>query len=482
MTEIMSAMERRRRILTTSAFFALVSVACTNFETLSRPNYGYIRVTVVSTGGDLDIDGYYLVVDARQIAQLPVSPTPGSFYVPSGEHAVTLQNVADNCVVQGSNTRTVSVETGLISDVKFDVTCTPTGIVVTTRTSGIDTPESLQLTLLGRPAVTIASSGSFTIGRLAAGAYVVAVVPTANCSVAGGGQAAVTVTPGAVSPVSFDVTCGAAMRTEKIAFVDDQTSAFSGRYLMLANPDGTGLTRLRDGMSPSWSPDRTRLAYSTTTCDDSYWYYYYGRPCSGSILLVDPETGNVTLTSSGYAYEPSWAPNGAALVLEGFGERKRDLKLHVMQMSTGSISLLDIKGPASSEQPAWSPDGTRIAFVCRWSVNTDLCIVNADGSGLVQLTNDLSADLHPAWSPNGNSIAFARHPFDRTDPISGDIVVMDIATRATTVLTKGTEPTWSPDGSRLAFAGGGGLFVIDAVGTNLKRITTGDHREPAWRP
>ena len=63
-----------------------------------------------------------------------------------------------------------------------------------------------------------------------------------------------------VTPVTFDVTCSQPTRSEKIAFVDDQTAAYSGRYLMLVNPDGTGLTKLREGVSPAWSPDRTRLA------------------------------------------------------------------------------------------------------------------------------------------------------------------------------------------------------------------------------
>jgi TolB protein len=357
--------------------------------------------------------------------------------------------------------------------------------LVTTRTTGVDTPDTLLLRLNAQPIVLpTPSSGSYSIGRLAAGTYVVAVVAPANCVVSDGGQVSVTVMLRAVTSVSFDVTCSKPTRSEKIAFVDDQTSPFPERYLSLVNPDGTGAARLRAGASPSWSPDRTRLAFSTTKCsdDDFYYWYYYGPSCTGGIALLDPETGNVAAASNAYAYEPSWAPTGGALVIEGFGVRERNLKLHVLQLSSRNTSLLDIKGPDSNEQPVWSPDGTRIAFVCRWPITTDLCVVNADGSGLVRLTNDAAADLHPAWSPSGNTIAFARQSGELADPTTGQIVLIDVATRAITVLTGGTEPTWSPDGSRLAFAGVGGLFLIGADGTNLKRLTTGFHREPAWRP
>ena len=481
MNETTSAVEWRRRILATTAFFAWASVSCTNLETMSAPNFGYIRATVTSSGGDLDIDGYLVVVDAKDIIKIPANQTLASIDVETGPHAVTLQNVADNCAVQGENLKTVTVEKNRITDVKFDVDCAVTGIAVTTRTTGSDTPNVLRLSLDGQDAVA-PSSGLYSIGRLAAKSYVIGVVAPANCTVTGGAQVTVTVTSRAVTPVMFDVTCTAIARLEKIVFVEERTSP-TRQTLKLVNPDGTGLTTLQDGNAPSWSPDRTRLAFSTTSCyADDYYYFYYGDTCSGGILLLDPETGNVTTTTGGSSYNPSWAPTGVALVLEGFGVYDRDMSLHVLQLSSGNVSSLDIQGPASSEQPAWSPDGTRIAFVCRWSVNTDICIVNADGTGLVRMTNDAPDDLHPKWSPNGTRIAFARHPRGDSAPTSGEIVVVDVATGAATVLTPGTEPTWAPDGSRLAFAGIDGLFVIGADGTNLKRLTTGYHRAPAWRP
>jgi hypothetical protein len=61
-------------------------------------------------------------------------------------------------------------------------------------------------------------------------------------------------------------------------------------------------------------------------------------------------------------------------------------------------------GPADDRNPAWSPDGTKIAFMR----DGDIWVMNADGSGLVQLTTDPVYEDDPAWSPDGTKIAFMR--------------------------------------------------------------------------
>jgi TolB protein len=114
--------------------------------------------------------------------------------------------------------------------------------------------------------------------------------------------------------------------------------------------------------------------------------------------------------------------------------------------------------PGSYGMPRWSPDGTRIAFSAVVNGRPDLFIMNADGSGLSNITHHPSGDAAPSWSPDGLRLAFSS---DRDGPFD-DIYVVTLETGEVIRVTLQTDwvsneqPTWSPDGAQIAFSRIGG--------------------------
>ena len=106
---------------------------------------------------------------------------------------------------------------------------------------------------------------------------------------------------------------------------------------------------------------------------------------------------------------------------------------------------------------------------------------NPDGSGVQQLTTDGSG---PAWSPDGSKLAF-NSTVDGNQKIY--VITADGTLRTQLTFNTGsnwTAPTWSPDGSKIAFqnAGGGGIYVMDSNGANLAPLTTTADFSPSWSP
>jgi Tol biopolymer transport system component len=121
-------------------------------------------------------------------------------------------------------------------------------------------------------------------------------------------------------------------------------------------------------------------------------------------------------------------------------------------------STLTQVGPDGGFEPAVSPDGSKIAFAqftwdhgSRWNV----WVMNADGSGLTQITTDGRSSA-PAWSPDGSQIVFLRSVKSPSDPWrQTDVFVMNADGSSRTRLTKTRRwehaPTWSPDGTLIVF-------------------------------
>ena len=211
------------------------------------------------------------------------------------------------------------------------------------------------------------------------------------------------------------------------------------------------IVRLTDDAAPdqrpTWSPDSSQVAFITIDDDGA-------RVRSAEVSGSEPR-----LVAEGLA--PAWSPDGSELAVVGItGE------LAVVDVASGERRPLTDTGTPSAN-PAWSPDGTAIAFACAdgepdpedLMPRTDICVIAADGTARRSLADGGSIDSDPAWSPDGTAIAFTSGEF----LIAGtEIIVAPAAGGSPRAIGSGYSPVWSPDGRSLAIvAGTGGIQLID---------------------
>jgi serine/threonine protein kinase len=129
--------------------------------------------------------------------------------------------------------------------------------------------------------------------------------------------------------------------------------------------------------------------------------------------------------------------------------------------------------PDRGVQPVWSPDGSRLVFAQGTTAfHFQLYVVNADGTGLHRITNVATDALDPAWSPDGRMIAF--HEDSHSGNRSSLVVVGPDGSNPTTLVTMPGNvgrPAWSPDGTEIAFRVDQTIYVADADGSNVRRVT-----------
>ena len=199
-------------------------------------------------------------------------------------------------------------------------------------------------------------------------------------------------------------------------------------------------------------------------------------------------TNTLRLTGGGSTYEPcGWSPDGSKILFTGWG--LTETYVGVMNADGTGVTDLTNDPDHSYACGSWSPDGGKIVYSAYLNENNDIHIMNADGSWQVQLTNDPGSDSDPVWSPVGSYIAFVS---DRGNSGYDSLYIMKDDGSGLSRLTndggRDYAPAWSPDGTKIAYSMSNGtktdVWVIDVNTLEKVNLTNGmgDSSNPTWSP
>ena len=239
--------------------------------------------------------------------------------------------------------------------------------------------------------------------------------------------------------------------------------AFAGQgNIYLINGDGTNQRKLVAGDYPAWSPDGARLAFVRA---NDLW-----------IVSADG-SGERRLTNDGLetTSRPDWSPDGRSLVVARTGD------IYLVDAASGAERDLT-PGDRPESSPVWSPDGSAIAFARGCSSNNcsggSIYVVRPDGGGLTRVSDgetNLSSDVMPAWSPDGSRIAYLAEPAALNTQEIRTVNADGTGQKARNSREGAGAPAWSPDGRTIASGdsasgfdavnrGHSGIYAIDPAG------------------
>jgi Tol biopolymer transport system component len=415
--------------------------AAVAFQVTCTTTAGGLRVTTVTTGVDLDPDGYVVTGDGIQSQSIGVNAAR-TVSVASGLRDVSLSGIASNCHVQGENPRRTTITATRTIDLTFSLSC--------------DLLRGSRILFL-----------SYRDG--VAGIYTIHTDGTQTTNLVLGG---------------YEYKASWSPDGSRIAFESDP-DADGYAYVSVMNADGTGqtiLSRCSWFTPPAWSPDGRTIAFLDQGSAE---------PVGAQIFVIGVDAGaRRQLTHGSHInspFPPSWSPDGSRIL---FARSYDSPRIFTVAVDGGREDTLSTPGSEEYDRdPQWSRDGSRIGFI-RQTVDpiaevgvSNLWVMNGDGSRPVALTHytvDAGGTVvRFAWAPDGNGLIFSN---------VGQVNRIHADGSGQTRLFGNLWPIWSPDRTRILFeqsvGGQPDLFVMNADGSNVRNLTNdpGQDGEAAWQP
>lgn len=231
-----------------------------------------------------------------------------------------------------------------------------------------------------------------------------------------------------------------------------QSNRVGGWKLFVARLDGSELRQLTSGpgedVTPIWSPDGTQVVFvSSRGGNEDVW-----------IVRADGTAPRNLTNHPASDSHPSWSPDGRLIVFcSTRGDGDND-DVYITSVDGSGLRRLTDNGPNWDTFPSFSPDGRTILFrrllrqPAREGIltNSEVMVMNTDGTGVVNLTRHAGFDGWPSWSPDGRRIAFSSN---RSDAYQVYIMNADRSGLMRVVDSPYTDvrPQWLPDGRGLIF-------------------------------
>jgi Tol biopolymer transport system component len=267
---------------------------------------------------------------------------------------------------------------------------------------------------------------------------------------------------------------GVTVETSKIAIV----AGGPVRDVFVMNSDGGGLKNITNntkgsGAGVSWSPDGKQIAFDSS------------RDGTSHIYVINADGTGITALTRETDFRPVWSPDGKKIV---FGSvRDKAPSIYVMNTNGSAQTRLTAGNTVDTGPLSWSPDSRQIAFADLRDNGSipQIYTMGANGASQLRVRPDVDTQIEtdPAWSPDGTRIAFVRRSQTATDLFLMNPDGSGLVNLTNTPAAPKSSPTWSPDGKRIAFVSKGDVFAISAGGGVINRLTLlGNVVSASWGP